>query len=340
MSEIAEDRLLAERATGIGGSDVHHALSEPPYGCARQLFYLKRPVARDYEETEFEKRRMYRGQRLEPIAAEEYADVTGRKLARTQVKRDPKHRHRLVHVDRMQLSVADPPQGLRTKTAPLELKVPGEAAFKRIALDGLPTAYILQMQWALGITGHAWGSFGIFHADSWQLLHFDVALNPALVAEITAHIDDLWAKIQRGEEPPRLEAGDPRCGRCPWRRTCWGDRLMEMLRVPKDEQKSVRGLPVADDLAPIVADYREAKEVVAQHEALRDSIAGALKARLEERGLDAVQVDGRPVYYRLQKASVMLDADAIRRGGKPRFVEWLYKHFGKARAASRPLRIY
>jgi putative phage-type endonuclease len=350
MSELSESRLLlTERQTGVGGSDIHHVMNEEPYGCRRRLFYEKVGIEPDYEHSARSQRFMARGQHLEAIAAAEYEHATGRRTRRTGVRRVKEYPHRLVHLDRVIPSYQDPITGAGSGNGALECKVPGEAGFKRIVAAGLPAAYVLQMQWALAVTGHRWGAFAILWADGWELLPFDVAANPELAQALEAAVDAFWQlvlvardQMARGETvdalrlPDRLTMGDKRCASCLWRRTCWGEKILEALRLQADD-KAV-ALDPAPDLAELVTDLLDAKRLLAEHEALIETIGTQLRDRLGTR--EAVEVLGHRVYYRLSKPSVGLDMDAIREQMPPQALEWLYATYGKPKKQARPLRIY
>jgi len=350
MSEFRE-QLLAERSTGIGGSDVADVMNEPPYGCSRRLVFEKLDVARDYEDDDRSKAFMARGRRLEEVVAEEYTARTQRVARRAPVRRMREAPWRLVHIDRLLTSVANPPDGVPTtaRTAPLECKVPGEFAFKRIVNEGLSADYILQGQWGMLVFNFPWMAFGIFWADRWTLLDFDVTRNEELGRLIADAVDKLWALIIRLREamakgaplaelalPDRLPAGDDRCGGCAWRRTCWGDRLVEILRMVKAKEGKTP-LEPAPDLTEIVTDYVEAKRILDADEELVETIGGKLREQIGER--QAVTVAGFPIYYRLPKPSVMLDMDAMRADMPPAELESLFRKYGKAKKQTRSLRV-
>lgn len=352
MSEFQEERLLEERQTGIGGSDVAALMNEPPFGCRRRLAFLKLDAPRDYEDSESSKRFMARGRRLEEVVAEEYTAQTHRAARRTPVRRMPGAEHRLVHYDRLLTRVADPPEGnALATTAPFEAKVPGEHGFKRVLNDGLSADYILQGQWGMLVGDFPWMGFGVFWADQWTLLHFDVTRNDELTRLLADAADSFWkliallraemakgAKVAELALPDRLPAGDDRCEHCPWRRTCWGPRIVEILAMVKAPKEDRKDLVPAPELVPVLTDYLEAKQILEAHEEAVDAIGQSLREQIGER--QALIVGGNTVYYRMPKPSVSLDMDAMRAALSPEALEYLFRNFGRARKQSRTLRLY
>ena len=68
MTTEEREQFLADRLSGIGGSDVADVLSLEPWGCARRLYYEKRQVPPDYAD-ESKEALFERGHVLEPLVA-------------------------------------------------------------------------------------------------------------------------------------------------------------------------------------------------------------------------------------------------------------------------------
>lgn len=324
-----ESQLRAERSTGIGGSDAHHLRYEPPWGCRRKLWFEKRGVPQDYPDRRPETLApLARGHRLEDIAAELYAETTERKVRRMGVRRRKDAPELLVHADRAIVGV----EGTASPGV-LEVKVPGERTFWQIAREGLPPAYVLQLQWAMMVTDWQWGAFAILWADGWRLLHFDVPRDDALCQALAREGRAFWREVEHGPMPSGLPAEDKRCARCPWRRTCHGTALPAAPPEERDERVDV----IADaTLEALLADYDDARALVAQDEELLERVRAAIKQRLGER--EAVEVNGRRIYHRRAKDTVTLDLEAIRAAGES--MAWIFQQYGKVRRGARSLRIY
>jgi predicted phage-related endonuclease len=287
-----QEIFLQERLSGIGGSDVHSVLSLEPYGCARFLWYQKKGYQADYAsdgEAVFE-----RGHTLEPIVANKYAIVTGRALTvwKEAIRRTD-HPELLVHVDRMIESPEMPGPGV------LEIKTASREVFFKLKREGLPQAYICQLQYAMHVTGCQWGAFAVLWPDAWKLLHWDERADTDLQSQIALECIDFWEKFILGNaEPERLEAKDKRCQRCVYRTSCQGKALLEACGEDNGD--------VAFDaaLTDLASAYIEMRDIAAEADALKEDAADALKKALGDR--TAVECSGARIYLRPQ-TSMRLD---------------------------------
>lgn len=278
-------QLIAERATGIGSSDIHHLFSLTPYGCARQLWYLKRQVEPDHpfhgnDATE-------RGRVLEPIAASEYTKKTLVEMREEPVKTHPDFPYLLCHADRS----IDAPEG----KVMVEIKCPSRETYFKIKNQGLPDAYNLQLQWVMFLHGAKRGLFIIFCADSWKMLNFDVELDEELAKEIFTAALEFWKQVENGPAPEKLPADDRRCGMCAYRTQCQGAALLAMAGVKEETPEE---LPFDVSLASLVDQVRETEEIKREAEEANELAKDALRTALGERS--AVETSGARIYYRAQ----------------------------------------
>jgi predicted phage-related endonuclease len=298
--EQARARMIEDRLSGIGGSDIA-AVFNLGYGCARALVYEKRDnISPDHpfhgnKATE-------RGTRLEDFAAEIYAEQTGRQIRRvagglTGVgKRDYEFPFMVCHSDR---EICNDPRG----PGLLSIKVPGREMFQKIKYEGLPDSYALQLQYEMGLWGRQWGSYAILWADAWELLWFDVEYDAALSVEIEEGVKRIWAVIDSDEPlPDRLNAKDPRCGRCAFRTTCQGQALVGLMG--KDDGIEV---PYDPDLAELIELRNEHADIADQANALLEETNNRIKAAMGER--QVLDTDGARIYYRVQKGRKTFQAE-------------------------------
>lgn len=291
QSEEARARRAAEHNTGIGGSQVHHVFSLAPHGCARSLVYQKRDVPPDHpfhgnNATE-------RGTRLEDFAAEVYAEQTGRTIRRVPgalsgvARRDHQFPFILCRSDR---EIVNDPRG----PGVLSIKVAARESFQKIKFEGLSPAYALQLQEELGVWDRTWGSFAIFWADGWELLWFDVERDDDLVAQIYTGIQNIWEVIQDPEAPlpDRLDAKDPRCGRCNFRTTCQGQALVGLMG--KDDGIDI---PYDPTLAELIQLRTEHADIADQANALLEETNAKIKAAMGDR--QVVETEGARIFYRV-----------------------------------------
>lgn len=301
------EEWLELRRTGIGGSDIAAIMGLHPYKTAGQVWDSKvmgmeEPVVNHH---------MKRGQALEPVAADEYAEITGRFVepvnAIIQSDQNPMF---LASVDRLQFNneashKIDPP-GI------LEIKVPSTWTARKIAESGLPEYQFMQLQWYLMVANMSWGSFALLDADRWQLKYFDVDRDEraiaAAIGSATAFCDMMRAGIR-----------------------------------PADDQKIDVDLPVVGkddvvvsrpDMAEALADLSEAKTILSEAKELEESRANRVR---ELAGNDQIIYTGDyRLYYQPTAGRKTFDPQAF---GKafPKIDLTPYYKKGKP---SRPLRLY
>ena len=273
------DRLLAEQATGVGGSELHHLFSLEPWGCRRRLGYKKLRVTPDFPEVETPD--MQRGSRLEPTVAALYCEQTGRQIRNPHgaCVRSETAAEALCHPDRIIVPRRGrDPEGLGV----LEIKCPGLRGFSAVKRQGLPESWLLQLQHNLLCTGYRWGSFAVFSAELWQLLVLDVERDAALCGKILDEVRSFWhLTTEKGILAERLPPGSPQCGSCPWRTRCQGAALLEWR--DRQEGAADRGGEIDGTLEPLVRDYLSASALVDDAEALKEQARASLEAALGER---------------------------------------------------------
>jgi putative phage-type endonuclease len=302
-SKRALSQLLAEQATGVGGSESHHLFSLPPYGCRRQLWYKKSGVKEDFpfhgnKDTE-------RGTHLEKIVADLYSKETGRFLKVCGVVRHPELPQMLAHPDRIITWKNPPAEG----PGVLEIKCPTVRSFVRIKREGLPGNWLLQHQHTMAAAGASWGSFAVFSAELWELVHFDQTKDHTLEERIRQEISSFWGANPGSQlAPSRLDPSDPRCASCTYRTTCQGQALLDLkARAQADEGGE---LPVDDTLQPLVRDFLEADGLVKEATELRDERKDQLKTAVGDRL--RVRTQDAKVYCGVQERRT-LDAEGLRR---------------------------
>lgn len=293
VQEIDRAAFLAERQTGIGGSDVHHLFSLEPYGCARRLWYEKSGIKADYP---FDgNKATERGARLEDFIADMYSHETGRALVKWPMDRHPQHHWAIVHIDRR---FADDDKEIA------EIKCPARESFMRMKREGPPLAYVLQAQWGMWIAGAARCTFIVFWPDGFEMEVFTTHRDLDLTEKCMSAGEQFWRLVESGTPPERLAPKDKRCAKCPWRTTCQGERLL--AEIPKMEAPDVD-----EALMPVLREYVDAKAIVDDAEALVGEVRERLEAAIGTR--EAVEVPGLRAYFRPQ-ISRRLDTKAAEKG--------------------------
>jgi putative phage-type endonuclease len=298
---MSNERFLEERASGVGGSDIHHVLTLEPYGCARRLWYEKTGHPPDYHPEE--KPIFHRGIQLEPVILDmlraKYPEPEYKITRNQKMLRAKQARYYILHPDGMLI----PKQSGESK-AVIETKTAGERAWRRMKKEGIPAAYIVQAQWACLVSRLDRCCFAVLWADGWQFESFMIDRNIAMLQDIAARVDKFWLQVQTRQAPPALEPGDARCQRCVYRTTCQGNALMDRAGRPEDRSDLVQLEDVdraaAEAVAIAVDRYWQIKELADDAEEMMEDAKQKLKAALGE--YSAVDVNGARVYHRVQQS--------------------------------------
>jgi putative phage-type endonuclease len=164
-------KFLADRRSGIGGSDVAALVGADPKKGPLDLFLEKMGQAKELPE---DLPVLERGRMLEPIVAKKYQKDTGRKLVRVkEMLRHPKYPFVVGNVDRG--FYLDEIRRAAGQLSPLELKTMMVPVFIAAQRDGLPERFGTQLQWYMqpGLMESPTGAFGVFSAEYWVLIRFD-----------------------------------------------------------------------------------------------------------------------------------------------------------------------
>jgi putative phage-type endonuclease len=155
--QLSREEWLAQRRTGIGGSDAAAVLGVSPWVTPLQLYMRKRGEIPEQESSE----PMAWGLRLEEVIAKHWQSLDGRKIQRVnRILRHPKHAWCLANLDRViwcdgHMPVV--PRFLETRIREgLEVKTASQFA-RPDWFDGqdevVPAHYTAQVQHYLAVTG-------------------------------------------------------------------------------------------------------------------------------------------------------------------------------------------
>jgi putative phage-type endonuclease len=298
--DIDREAWLAERRKGIGGSDAAAVLGVHPFKTTLELWQDKMGEAEEIEVTG----PMKRGIALEPIAADLYAEETGRKIRKQPLRRHSEHEFMIANVDRQIVKGGDV-----TETAVLEVKVPGLSVFSKVKAGGLPDYMTVQLMHYLGVTGYSWGSFALFNAERWSLIHFDLEADQEFIGTLIEKEEEFWTKyVLTGTPPPEN-----------------GSAVVDIPEV-EGELKTVD----SEEWKEAAEQLREASALVSTATALKKEAQTRLKGMMTDQGLALIEVpDVVRIYWREQEPRVnwketaeymakvkALDVDAFKRRGK------------------------
>jgi predicted phage-related endonuclease len=324
QSEQTErEHWLQERRKGIGGSDLRHLfareleeLNEADAGCELRLWFEKIGQQPDYPEIPndlFE-----RGTELEPLVAGKYERETGRKLRRQPARVNKDYPWARVNMDRQVLAG----HGDVTDTGVLEIKTHNYWVFKMVRENGLKLSHMLQLQHGMFVPGYRWGSFGVFHPDSWTLWPSDRLRHEPTIDKIKERGDAFWKLVVLGKAPdplPRLT--DDRCKECPFRKTCRGQAFADAVgkvdtssfEPTSDGKQYVMAPRFSETFFKLFRLKEQIKNLEAQQEMVEEEIGAALAAENMERVMATHPDWPKPMkVLRMQGKWAGLDQKAIK----------------------------
>lgn len=155
------EQWLADRRSGIGGSDIGAILGLSPYRSAVDVYLDKIGHAPEVSANEA----MFWGIVLEDVVAKHYQDATGRKVQRiNEILRHPTQPFAIANIDRAIVAPGSRARfdGNKLLGADGILECKTASAYKTGEWgtcdddDAIPTHYAAQAMWYLGITGLDW----------------------------------------------------------------------------------------------------------------------------------------------------------------------------------------
>jgi putative phage-type endonuclease len=197
MALKAREQFLGERQDYLGASDMAAILGVDLYRTPLDVFNEKLGLVAPFDGN----KQTERGLKLEAVAAQEYAEATGRKVHRRRTELvHPKHEFIRGHLDRR--VVGD--------KRPVEIKCPSRGMFHKIKREGLPLSWIVQMQTYLWLDRSPVGDFAPFCADAWEILPFEVPAQPEVFEQIEHAAVLFWTEhVLKGVPPPTIKQDAP-----------------------------------------------------------------------------------------------------------------------------------
>lgn len=300
MTQTRAEWLL-ERKRGIGGSDAAGVLSLPPYHCARRLWYDKRSVPEDYPQ--LDKAVFERGHKLEPIVREMFSEATDNVVIDARAIAHPDYPVVRGNADGLYCT-----QEINNKIALgkpvsvedygiLEIKTVNQRVFLNLKRDGLPPAWLMQMQHYLAVYGRRKGEFAVLWPDGWLFLTFPVKRDETFINDLILAEEKFWRKVENGPAPDSLDIGDKRCRDCAWRLTCLGEDSLDL--PPAEYGEDIPDVSEETGYAKAVRDYLTAKEIADEATQMMAENADTLKQIIGDK--PAVKGAGVKIYYRPQE---------------------------------------
>lgn len=212
----APDRAawLAERRTGIGGSDIAALLGLSPYKTQVELWLDKTGRAPDIEPDADQAERMHWGTVLEDIVARHYAGLRGVKIQRINTMlRHPAYPAALANIDRAVVTegsrarwdeaaarVLGADRILEVKTA--HALAQGSADWGEPGTDQVPQHYWMQCQWYLAITGLPFADLAVLFGGQ-KFSEYTIHADAGLQADLLAEAQGWWQRHVIEDMPPQ-----------------------------------------------------------------------------------------------------------------------------------------
>lgn len=302
----------SDRRGYVGGSEIAAVLNLEPYGCARRLWYQKTGQMQDRSFRETGPMRV--GTVMEGWIADQVEEKYGFKLRRKAAVQGMEHE--VAHLDRHIVAMDERGPGV------LEIKCIGRESYWKWFFDGVPQAYVLQLQWYMRLTGWKWGAIAAWnreHDGDGEVKLYEFTYDDDLMAMVSERVDEFWQRVTDRNPPPPLNPRDTRCDGCEFGATC---RDEEWANVGGDERR--------DDLVQIVQQYAEARAILKTAEEHKEQCQSRLANAL---GDTATAYTGSYKISYAPQECMRVDATAL----KLRFPE-IYKEVA-VRSVSRPLRV-
>lgn len=190
---------VAERRTGLGGTDMPKILGVSRFGGPMDVFLEKRGLTAPLIETEA----MTWGKLLEDPVAREYARKVGRSVRRAaDFLRHPEYPFLFSNIDRWSLKRGTPVRVLEVKTA-------GEFMSKDYGEEGsdqVPPDYLIQVMHYLSVTGKDVGDLAVLIGGQRHRV-FTIERDRELIEGMTEIANDFWEATKQGE-PPELDSSE------------------------------------------------------------------------------------------------------------------------------------
>lgn len=208
----ARENWLAERRSGIGGSDIAAILGLSPFKTAVDVYLDKTGQIEDTNQNEA----MYWGTVLEDVVAKHYADTSGNKVQRLgNMIRHHTHGWMIANIDRAIVTPGSRARfdGKQLLGAEGILECKTASAYKAGEWgapdddEALPTHYAAQAMWYLAVTQQEWCDVAVLIGGQKYLVK-RVEKDIQTINGMFERADEFWYKNVVERIPPDPKTGD------------------------------------------------------------------------------------------------------------------------------------
>ena len=190
----ARTAFLAERMTGIGGSDAASIVGLNPWKSAYRLFLEK--TGQIKAEDLSDNAAVTWGTKLEDVVAEHYAEVTGATVHRVnRTLRHPQHPFMMSHLDRR---IVGDKRGLEVKTA--GAFAANSEEWGASGTDEIPAHYLCQVQHYMAVTGYVEFDLAVLMGGR-DFRIYTVRRHEQMIESLIAAERDFWRRVVANDPP-------------------------------------------------------------------------------------------------------------------------------------------
>lgn len=195
---MLDAQQVAERRTGIGGSDAAAVCGLSPWKTPLDVYLEKRDGVADENPAPW----LYWGGRLEDVVAEEYSKRTGRAVRRVnKMLRRTDHPFMIAHIDRQ---VLDGERILECKTA-RDSRGWGEEGS-----DDIPLHYLTQCLHYMIVAKRERCDLAVFFYLDRDYRIYEIGYDPELADRLVTIEGEFWRRVEEDDPPPVTNPADAR----------------------------------------------------------------------------------------------------------------------------------
>lgn len=245
MNAPTRAEWLAQRRTGIGGSDVAAILGLSKWSTPLQVYQQKRGELGEQPENDA----MRWGRYLEPVVRQAYADETGNEVrVLPTMIRHPAHDFMVANLDGFVAPEHAPRRVFEAKTAR------SAEGWGEPGTDQIPQPYLLQVQHYLAVTGFIVADVAVLIGGS-DFRLYEVPEDRELQEMLVDAEHEFWRRVQRGDPPEPVTTADAIAR---WGRSSIADRVMaddtalQALQTLRAARESIQAAEQLEEAAKVI----------------------------------------------------------------------------------------
>lgn len=203
MTITERESWLAERQTGLGGSDAAAALGLSPWKTPFQLYLEKRGQVTPEDLSE--NAAVMWGTALEEAVLGRYAERTGLRVRRVaENARHPDHPFMIANLD---AKVTGEPIGVEAKTTNV-FQANDATLWGEPETDQVPESYLVQCQHYMAVKGYVRFDVALFCGTHEDIRIYRVPRNEKLIAALIEREAAFWRCVTEGVAPAPVDYAD------------------------------------------------------------------------------------------------------------------------------------